>query len=92
MEIDFVRLWHWLGRFNIVLAGFPVAKVEGGRRSPVFEREFHASGHASREDMAWVIDQIDQDRIVPIFTESREWFADRFEDVVLAEEGVAIEF
>jgi ribonuclease J len=87
-----VRLWHWLGRFNIAPAGFSVAKEEGGRRSPVFERESHASGHASREDLAWVIDQIDPDRIVPIHTESREWFADRFEDVVLVEEGAAIEF
>jgi len=90
MEIDFVRLWHWLRRFNIAPAGFSVAKEEGGRYSPVFEREFHASGHASREDLTWIIDQIDPDRIVPIHTEAREWFADRFEGVVLAEEGVAI--
>ncbi|KQC15582.1 MAG: MBL fold metallo-hydrolase RNA specificity domain-containing protein [Methanothrix sp.] len=86
-----MRLWHWLRRFDLILAGFPAAK-EGGGRSPVFEREFHASGHASREDLTWIIDQIDSDRIVPIHTEAREWFADRFEDVVLAEEGVGIEF
>ena len=92
MEIDFVRLWHWLGRFNIAPAGFSVAKEEGGKYSPAFEREFHASGHASREDLTWIIDQIDPDRIVPIHTEAREWFAESFEDVVLAEEGVAIEF
>lgn len=92
MEIDFVRLWHWLSRFNIIPAGFSVTKADGGKYNPAFEREFHASGHASREDLAWVIDQIDPDRIVPIHTESREWFADRFENVVLAEEGVPIEF
>jgi len=91
-EIDFVRLWHWLGRFNIAPAGFSVAKEDGGRYNPVFEREFHASGHVSREDLARVIDQIEPDRIVPIHAEAREWFADNFEDVVLAEEGVAIEF
>ncbi|MBN2223526.1 MAG: hypothetical protein JW765_02505 [Deltaproteobacteria bacterium] len=69
-----------------------MAKEDGGRRNPAFDKQFHAPGHASREDLTWVIDQIDPDLIVPIFTESREWFADRFEDVVLAEEGVAIEF
>jgi ribonuclease J len=87
-----VRLWHWLGRFNIASAGFSVAKEGGGRYNPVFDKQFHASGHASREDLTWVIDQIDPDRIVPIHTESREWFAENFEDVVLAEDGVAIEF
>jgi ribonuclease J len=92
MEIDFVRLWHWLGRFNIAPAGFSVAKEDGGRYSSVFDKQFHASGHASREDLAWVIDQIDPDQIVPIHTESREWFAENFENVILAEEGVAIEF
>jgi ribonuclease J len=73
-------------------AGFSATKEEGGRYKPVFERELHVSGHASREDLAEVIDQIDPDRIIPIHTEAREWFADRFEDVVLAEEGVGIEF
>ena len=87
-----MRHRRWLGHFNISPAGFSVAKEDGGKYNPSFEREFHASGHASREDLTWVIDQIDPDRIVPIHTESREWFADNFEDVVLAEEGVAIEF
>jgi len=72
-------------------SGSSVTKKEGGRYTPAFEREFHASGHASREDLTWIIEMIDPDLIVPIHTEAREWFADRFEDVVLAEEGVAIE-
>jgi hypothetical protein len=38
MEIDFLRLWRWLRRFNIAPAGFPAAKVGGGRYSPAFER------------------------------------------------------
>jgi len=69
-----------------------VAKEDGGRYNPVFEREHHASVRASREDLAGVIDRIDPDLIVPIHTEAREWLADRFENVVLAEVGVAIEF
>jgi len=69
-----------------------VAKVGDGSRTLAFEGEPHASGGASREGPASVIDQSDPDRIVPIHTEAREWFADRFERVVLAGEGVAIEF
>ncbi|MFA5579258.1 MAG: hypothetical protein WDA01_07175 [Methanothrix sp.] len=69
MEIDFDRLWHRLGRFNIAPAGFSVAKDGGGGRyNPVFEREHNASGPASREGLAWVIYTIDPDRIVPINT------------------------
>ena len=69
-----------------------MAKEEGGRYTPVCEREFHASGHASREESGLGHRSDDPDWIVPIHAEAREWFLDRFEDVGLAEEGVAIEF
>jgi ribonuclease J len=91
MEIDFVRLWHWLERFNIRPARFSVKK-DGGEYKPFFDKRFHASGHASREDITWVIDQIDPDYIVPIHTESRDWFRENFEDAILVDEGQANEF
>lgn len=87
MEIDFVRLWHWLGRFKIKPAGFSVEKEDGGKYNPIFDKRFHASGHASREDISWVIDQIDPDLIIPIHTEARDWFRDSFENVMLVEEA-----
>lgn len=87
MEIDFVRLWHWLERFKIKSAGFSVEKVDGGTYNPIFDKRFHASGHASRDDIAWVIDQIDPDHIVPIHTEARDWFNERFEKVLPIKEG-----
>jgi ribonuclease J len=92
MEIDFVRLWHWLERFKIDPAGFSVEKEDGGEYKPCFDKRFHASGHASREDIMWVIDQVDPDYIVPIHTEARDWFAKSFENVLLAEEGRPYEF
>lgn len=88
MEIDFRRLWHWLRRFGIELCGFSLD--ENG--DPAFEKRYHASGHASGEDIAWAIEQIDPDVIVPVHTEAREWFAGRFEKVVIVEEGVRYEF
>jgi ribonuclease J len=33
-----------------------------------FDGRYHASGHASGEDIAWVIEQIDPDYIMPIHT------------------------
>jgi ribonuclease J len=92
MEIDFVRLWHWLERFNIKPVGFSVEKEDGGKYSPIFDKQFHASGHASREDITWVIDQIDPDHIVPIHTEAKEWFAESFENVIMMDEEFAYEF
>jgi ribonuclease J len=87
MEIDFVRLWHWLERFNIKPVGFSVEKEDGGKYNPIFDKQFHASGHASREDITWVIDQIDPDQIVPIHTESKDWFSKCFDNVLLVKEG-----
>ena len=88
MEIDFMRLWHWLDRFNINSCGFSLDK-DG---FPSFEKCYHASVHASGEYIMWAIEQIDPDYIVPIHTEAREWFAENFENVVLADEGLQYEF
>ena len=88
MAIDFKRLWHWLKRFNINSCGFSLD--EDG--AACFEKRYHASGHASGEDITWAIDQINPDYIVPIHTEARDWFAKSFEDVILVEEGKTYEF
>ena len=72
MRTDFLRLWRWLEGFKINPAGFSVEQTDGGEHKPCFDKPFHASGHASREDIAWVIDQVDLDYIVPIHTEERE--------------------
>ena len=77
-------------RFNP--GGLPGGEGKGRQaKAPPSRGSIPPRGRASREDLTWIIDQIDSDRIVPIHTEAREWFADRFDNVVLAEEGVAIE-
>lgn len=92
MEIDFVRLWHWLEHFKIDPVGFSVEKEDGGNYYPTFDKRFHASGHASREDLKWVINQVDPDYLVPIHTESRDWFVKNFENVILVDEGIPYDF
>jgi len=83
MEIDFRRLWNWLKRFNMDACGFYVDEND----TPHFDGRYHASGHASGEDITRTIEQIDPDYIVPVHTEKRDWFAENFENVVMVEEG-----
>jgi hypothetical protein len=52
-----------------------------------FKKRYHASGHASGEDITWAIEQIDPDYIVPIHADARDWFAKSFENVVMVEEA-----
>ena len=92
MEIDFRRLHQWLRYFNIKPCGFTMEKDEQGQYYPVFDHRYHASGHASGDDIRWVIEQSDPDQIVPIHTELRGWFDDQFENVILVDEGVSHNF
>jgi ribonuclease J len=87
MEIDFRRLWPWLARFNLEPRGFSLD--ENGK--PAFEPHYHASGHASREDLTWVIDQVDPDVLIPVHTTGHEWFAETFEGVRVVRDGEKIE-
>ncbi len=86
MEIDFIRLAHWLDRFGISSCGFSL----DDQGKPVFDPAYHASGHASREDLAWVIDQVSPEVIIPVHTMGREWFSEMFDGVVKVEEGVPL--
>lgn len=87
MEIDFRRLWQWLRRFNITPCGFSMKKSKEGDDEIIFDKQYHDSGHASGEDITWVIEQIDPDCIVPIHTEARDWFDKNFENAKLVNEG-----
>jgi ribonuclease J len=87
MEIDFRRLWQWIHRFGLEARGFSVGKQ--GELS--FDPGFHASGHASREDLAWVIDQVDPEILIPVHTTGHDWFADTFENVRVLGDGERIE-
>ncbi|WP_287262645.1 MBL fold metallo-hydrolase [Methanothrix sp.] len=83
MEIDFRRLWQWLQRFGIKPCGFSLDE----RGDVSFDRRYHASGHASGEDIVRAIEEIDPDLIVPVHTENAAWFEETFEKVLRVEEG-----
>jgi ribonuclease J len=87
MEIDFRRLWQWLDFFGIEPCGFSIRTNEAGEVVPVMDKHYHASGHASGADVAWVIDEIDPEVIIPVHTEAPEWFEENFDGVLLPKEG-----
>ncbi|MGF3496702.1 MAG: MBL fold metallo-hydrolase RNA specificity domain-containing protein [Methanolinea tarda] len=83
MEIDFRRLWQWIRRFGLEARGFAV-RDDG---SLEFDPRYHASGHASADDLAWIIDQVDPDVLVPVHTENHRWFAENFGGVRIVQDG-----
>ncbi|MGQ9781596.1 MAG: MBL fold metallo-hydrolase RNA specificity domain-containing protein [Nitrososphaeria archaeon] len=88
-SFDFVRLGHWLDFFNLKTFGFKIDRVKGNPY-PRFTKGFHASGHASEEDIIKVIERIDPDKIIPIHTEKPEWFKENFDNVIIPCEGESL--
>ncbi|MDK2854413.1 MAG: ribonuclease [Thermococcaceae archaeon] len=81
---SFLRLWNWLQYFGFEVHGF---KVDSEGR-PTFEKGLHASGHISKEELEKIIDEIDPDYIIPVHTESPEWFKVRWDEkVVVVKDG-----
>jgi len=89
-SFDFIRLNHWLNFFGLKTYGFEL-KGSGDSLHPEFVKGFHASGHVSKDEVLKVIDEIDPDLIIPIHTEKPEWFKQHFDNVIIPEEGKAIE-
>ncbi|MCE8426709.1 MAG: ribonuclease J, partial [Candidatus Methanoperedens sp.] len=88
--IDFVRLWNWMKFFDFKVRGFRIDETDG---KPVFEKGYHASGHASAAELLKIIEDIDPEIVLPVHTENPEFFVDNLKgyDVVLAQEGKGIE-
>jgi ribonuclease J len=95
-EIDFRRLHEWLKHFGIKGFGLPVeVKKENGKSEweiPEAEKGLHASGHASGADVARAIREIDPQVIIPVHTENPGWFKERFDGVLVPEEGKRYSF
>ncbi|RUM33142.1 MAG: ribonuclease J [Archaeoglobus sp.] len=89
-EFDFQRLYNWLQEFGLRIYGFEMV-LEGGKFVPSFIRGYHASGHASKSDLRWIIEQVDPDVIIPVHTENPEWFVENFENVVVLGDGENLE-
>jgi ribonuclease J len=75
--IDFKKLKKWLDFLGIKPVGFDV-QIDDGKVSLTFEHGYHASGHASKEEITRVIEAIDPDVIIPVHTTNSKWFEDRF--------------
>jgi ribonuclease J len=91
MDLDFKMLWNWLDYFGFDVKGFCVSE-ENGRETISFDKEYHASGHASQKDLAWAIDSIDPEVIVPVHTENPAWFAEKWENTRIVKDGGQVEF
>lgn len=70
-RIDFERLRNWLKFFNFEFIG-----------DPLYETNFHASGHISRSELISIVQEISPEIIVPIHTEKPEEFVKLFGEKV----------
>ncbi len=87
MELDFITLHNWLRRYEIKSVGF---HMDNGK--PIFEEGYHASGHASQEDLKKVIEIIDPDYIIPVHTENPLWFRKNFDNTKIIRNGESRKF
>ncbi len=85
-EFDFLRLNKWLKHFNFTTYGFEMV-YEGEKPKPRFLKGYHASGHASKEDLVRIVEEIDPDAIIPVHTDSPGWFAEQFDGVKILRNG-----
>jgi ribonuclease J len=91
-EFNFFRLWEWLQHFKLNVVGFEISGF-GDWAKPEFHRGYHASGHASGEELLQMIEQINPKIVVPLHTERPEYFAERVRSckTVLLENGQRLE-
>ncbi len=80
--IDQTRLANWISHFGLrAVGGLPGAE----------EGPYHASGHIDGPGMEWLIDTINPERIVPVHSQKRSWFEERWpEKTVRADYGVRL--
>jgi ribonuclease J len=81
-EIDFGKLKNWLDHFGIMPFGFSY-----GENGLEFDKSYHASGHASCNELARVIDAVDPDVLIPVHTENHGWFVEQWEQTRLMKNG-----
>lgn len=86
MVIDFHRLWEWLKYFKMRVHGLEMVR-DDGKMKPKTVKGFHASGHASREDLEEIVTRIEPKIVIPVHTTGHQWFVDTFEGVRVVKEG-----
>ncbi|MCD1295607.1 MBL fold metallo-hydrolase [Methanocella sp. CWC-04] len=91
MALDFKRLNKWLDYFHLKAYGFEMT-ANGDGQSIDFTKGYHASGHASKDDLTRIIDTIDPDVIIPVHTKDVNWFVENFENVNAIRKGETRDF
>lgn len=84
-NIDFTRLLNWLKYFNIEPKGI---REKDGKL--IFDRMYHASGHISPKGLEELIDTINPSIIIPVHTESPEWFSSRWNKKVRLDSDIIL--
>jgi len=82
-QMDYKRFKNWLTRFGIKPRGLAFENDE-----IVFTNEFHASGHVSAQELEKLIETLQPDVIIPVHTEEKSWFVERWGTKVLTQEEV----
>ncbi|MBC7319666.1 hypothetical protein H5T89_03375 [bacterium] len=75
----------WLKYFNIEPKG---VREENG--IVVFDRIYHASGHISPRGLEDLIDAINPSVIIPVHTESPDWFSSRWKEKVRLDSDIIL--
>jgi len=68
--------------FNFNVVGFKVTSA-GKRMQPEFEEGYHASGHASGQQLLEIIETINPKVVIPVHTEHPEFFVENVKFRVL---------
>lgn len=82
---DFVRLHRWISRFGMQVSGF-----REGNGNVTFESGYHASGHASADDLVNIVEAIDPELVIPVHTFKPEFFKELDRRVALPLPGIPI--
>lgn len=82
MRLDVQVLLNWLSRYNFEVVGL---SLDGSSVS--VQHGFHASGHASQEDIIDLVETISPELVIPVHTENSGWFSSNFENAKVLKNG-----
>lgn len=81
-EVDTLRLWNWITKLRLKPIGFTIPEEfnlqsKSSNPAPVFDKNYHSSGHISGEEILKVIRRIQPHIVIPVHTEKPEFFQDK---------------
>jgi len=87
-KVDLVRLWNWIQHFGMEPVGLqPVARDLARRVTEVdVVPGYHASGHASGQELLRFVKEVHPEILIPIHTEQPHWWVEELKGL-----GIRIE-